>query len=116
MPEGCAISGEKKSPARRQGIERMCGARHARPIRHDLHLSPARPGANQPPLRRNMDEGHGIRHAEAVDLDYAGMVGFDTLSPFTCQSPQSAIVGHFKINDLTERHNGEMASNPTLLS
>jgi hypothetical protein len=49
------------------------GARDARPIWHDLHVSAAAAGADQSSLCRNMDEGKIGRHAEAGDLDHAGM-------------------------------------------
>ena len=42
--------------------------------------------------------------------------GFDTLSLFTCQSLQSAIIGPIKINELSERYNRKMASSPPLLN
>jgi len=41
--------------------------------------------------------------------------GFDTLSCFTCQSSQSAIVRDKEINGLPERYRGKTASHPPLL-
>jgi len=71
--------------------------------------------------RHHMGRDHGpdvramLRHRLVSRRSIIGAIGFDTLSLFTCQSPQSTIFGPIKIN-LSERYNGKMASSPPLLN
>jgi hypothetical protein len=44
------------------------------------------------------------------------IIGFDTLSFSTCQSPRSDIIRHIEINDLSEHSIGKMVSSSPLLN